>query len=118
MRCIAFRMEQNLHLSYSVPATGGGSAVSSRMGLNQFLVKGPVMRPHVIVGFVLILLGVLALAVRSVTYFTTERIAGPLGFFAWDVERPHTVFISPVAGLIALAIGIALVLMARWPTRA
>jgi hypothetical protein len=74
------------------------------------------MRPFSIVGLILIVLGVLALAVRSVTYFTTEHVTGPLGFFAWEVERPHTIFISPIAGIVALAVGIALVLMARRPT--
>jgi membrane-bound ClpP family serine protease len=71
------------------------------------------MRPYSIVGLILIVLGVLALAVRSITYFTTEQVTGPLGFFMWEVERPHTIFISPIAGIVALAIGIALVLMSR-----
>jgi hypothetical protein len=71
------------------------------------------MRPYSIVGLALIVLGVLALAVRSVTYFTTEHVTGPLGFFMWEVERPQTIFISPIAGIVALAVGIALVLMAR-----
>jgi hypothetical protein len=65
---------------------------------------------------VLIVLGVLALLVRSVTYFTTDHVTGPLGFFAWEVERPHTVFISPIAGIVALVIGIVLFLMARRST--
>ena len=71
------------------------------------------MRPFSIVGLILIVLGVLALAVRSVTYFTTDHVTGPLGLFAWEVERPHTIFINPLAGIVAVAIGIALVLMAR-----
>ena len=71
------------------------------------------MRPFSIVGLILIVLGVLALLVRSVTYFTTEHVTGPLGFFAWEVERPHTILISPLAGIVALVVGIALVLMAR-----
>jgi hypothetical protein len=71
------------------------------------------MRPFSIVGLILIVLGVLALLVRSVTYFTTEHVTGPLGFFMWEVERPHTIFISPIAGMVAVAVGIALVLMAR-----
>lgn len=74
------------------------------------------MRSYSIVGLILIVLGVLALVVRSVTYFTTEHVTGPLGFFAWEVERPHTIFISPIAGIVALAVGIALVVMARRPT--
>jgi hypothetical protein len=74
------------------------------------------MRPYSIVGLVLIVLGVLALLVRSVTYFTTEHVTGPLGFFAWEVERPHTIFISPLAGIIALVVGLVLVFMTRKTT--
>jgi hypothetical protein len=62
-------------------------------------------------GLILILLGVAALMIRSITYFTTEQATGPLGFFAWDVSQPHTIFINPIAGLIALAIGVALVML-------
>ena len=69
------------------------------------------MRP---IGLVLIVLGVLALMIHSVTYFTTETVSGPLGFFAWDVSRPHTIFINPIAGIAAIAIGAMLALM---PTR-
>ncbi len=74
------------------------------------------MRSFSIVGLILIVLGVLALMVRSFTYFTTEHVTGPLGFFAWEVERPHTIFINPIAGIVAVAVGIALVLMARRPS--
>jgi hypothetical protein len=75
-----------------------------------------IMRPYSVVGLVLIVLGVLAMVVRSVTYFATEHVTGPLGFFMWEVERPHTIFISPLAGLVALVVGIALVFMARRTT--
>ena len=71
------------------------------------------MRAYSVAGLILIVLGVLALLVRSVTYFTTDQVSGPLGFFAWEVERPHTIFISPVAGIVAILIGVALVFMAR-----
>jgi hypothetical protein len=30
------------------------------------------------------------------------------GVFAWDVSRPHTIFINPIAGIAAIAVGIAL----------
>ena len=76
------------------------------------------MRPISACGLVLIVLGVLALCVRSITYFTTETVVGPLGFFAWDVERPYTLFISPLAGLVALAVGFALLFMGRRPAAA
>ena len=71
------------------------------------------MRPYSVGGLILIVLGVLALSIHSVTYFTTEHVAGPLGFFAWEVDRPHTIFISPLAGIVALAIGLILVVMSR-----
>ena len=69
------------------------------------------MRPYSVGGLILIVLGVLALSVHSITYFTTEQTSGPLGFFAWDVSRPHTIFINPIAGVVALAVGIVLALM-------
>ncbi|MGI8980369.1 MAG: hypothetical protein ACR2FY_14170 [Pirellulaceae bacterium] len=69
------------------------------------------MRPFAVFGLVLMALGVLALFVRSFTYFTTEQVVGPLGFFAWDVSRPHTIFIHPIAGIVAVAAGVALVFM-------
>lgn len=71
------------------------------------------MRPFSISGLILIILGVLALSVHSVTYFSTEHVVGPFGFFSWDVSRPHTIFISPIAGIVAIAVGVALVFMAR-----
>ena len=71
------------------------------------------MRPYSVGGLILIILGVLALSVRSFTYFTTEQVIGPLGFFAWDVSRPHTIFISPLAGIVAIAVGVGLMFMAR-----
>jgi hypothetical protein len=71
------------------------------------------MQPQSIGGLCLIVLGALALVVRSFTYFTTEHVAGPLGFFVWEVERPHTIFINPIFGLVAIALGIGLLLMGR-----
>jgi hypothetical protein len=71
------------------------------------------MRSYSIAGLVLIVLGVVVLSVRSITYFSTEQVSGPLGYFAWDVTKPHTIFINPIAGLIAIAIGVGLVVMQR-----
>jgi hypothetical protein len=74
-----------------------------------------VMRPYSVIGLILIVLGVLAFSVHSVTYFTTEHQTGPLGFFTWEVSRPHTLFVNPIAGIVALAVGLALVFMTRRP---
>jgi hypothetical protein len=71
------------------------------------------MQPYSVGGLILIVLGVLALAVHSVTYFTTDHMVGPFGFFAIDVSRPHTIFINPIAGIVALAVGFVLMAMAR-----
>jgi len=68
------------------------------------------MRPLAVTGLVLIVLGILAFSIHSVTYFTHEQVAGPLGFFAWDVSRPHTIFINPLAGLAAVVVGLVLFL--------
>jgi hypothetical protein len=73
------------------------------------------MRMQSVFGLLLIVLGVLALMVRTVTFFTTDRVVGPLGFFLWDVERPHTLFINPLAGIIAIVIGFALFSMSNRP---
>jgi hypothetical protein len=69
------------------------------------------MRPYSVGGLILIVLGILALSIHSVTYFTTEQVTGPLGFFAWDVSRPHTIVLNPIAGIVAVVVGMALVLM-------
>jgi hypothetical protein len=71
------------------------------------------MQPQTFVGLFLIIVGVLALMIRSITYFTTEQVVGPLGFFAWNVEQPHTIFINPIVGLLAIVIGLGLMMMSR-----
>ena len=68
------------------------------------------MRPVAVLGIILVVLGVVALAVPSFTYFTTER-AADVGFFAIDVKRPHTIVFNPIVGGIALAAGIVLTIV-------
>jgi hypothetical protein len=70
------------------------------------------MRPLIVIGCVLVVLGIVALAIPSFTYFTTERVAD-VGFFKIDISRPHTIVINPIVGGIALAVGIVLVLVGR-----
>jgi len=66
------------------------------------------MQPLVIVGVLLLVLGVVALAVPSFTFFTKERVADA-GFFTIDVSRPHTIVFNPIVGTFALAAGIVLI---------
>jgi UDP-N-acetylmuramyl pentapeptide phosphotransferase/UDP-N-acetylglucosamine-1-phosphate transferase len=68
------------------------------------------MRPLVLLGLILVVLGIVALAIPTFTFFTTERVAD-VGFFKIDVSRPHTIVINPIVGGIALAAGIVLVLL-------
>jgi uncharacterized membrane protein len=70
------------------------------------------MKPFVLVGIVLIVLGVVALAYQGVTYTSRERIidVGPLKA---TVDRQNTIPLSPVLGVLALAGGIVLVATGR-----
>ena len=67
------------------------------------------------IGVILVVLGVIALAVPSFTFFTTERVAD-VGFFHIDVSKPHTIVLNPIAGIIAVAAGIVLVVAGRRAT--
>jgi hypothetical protein len=64
------------------------------------------------IGMVLIVLGIIAIAVPSFTFFTTERVADG-GFFHIDVSKPHTIILNPIAGIIAVVAGLVLVLAGR-----
>ena len=68
------------------------------------------MKIVVIIGRILVVLGVIAVAVPSFNYFTTERVA-KLGVFEIDISQPHTVVLNPVAGGVVIAVGIALLLI-------
>ena len=62
------------------------------------------MRPLIVIGLILVVLGTVALAVPSFTYFTTER-AADFGFFKLDISRPHTIVLNPLVGGAALVAG-------------
>jgi uncharacterized membrane protein len=70
------------------------------------------MKPIVLVGIVLIVLGVVALAYQGITYTTREKIidVGPLKA---TVDRQKTIPLSPVLGGLALVGGIVLVIAGR-----
>ena len=70
------------------------------------------MRPLAMIGLLLIILGIVALAVPGITYFTTERVAD-VGFFRIEISKPHTIVFNPIVGLISLAAGLVLVLAGR-----
>ena len=73
------------------------------------------MRPLVIIGLVLVVLGIVALLVPSFTYFTTDRVAD-VGFFKLDISRPHTLIFNPIVGVVALVAGILMIILGRRET--
>jgi hypothetical protein len=75
------------------------------------------MRPLVVIGFILLVLGIAALAIPSFTFFTTERVAD-VGFFTIDMSRPHTIVFNPIVSGIAVAAGIVLTIVGLRPASA
>ena len=68
-----------------------------------------------LVGIILVVLGVLALAYQGIRYTTQEKVIdiGPLKVTA--AER-HTIPLPPILGGVAIAAGIALILVERKKT--
>ncbi|HJR03943.1 MAG TPA: DUF3185 domain-containing protein [Methylomirabilota bacterium] len=68
------------------------------------------MKPIMLLGVVLIVLGALALAYQGVTYTTREKVID-LGPLKASVDRKNTIPLSPVVGGLAIAAGIVLVVV-------
>ncbi|OWK42150.1 DUF3185 family protein [Fimbriiglobus ruber] len=61
-----------------------------------------------IIGIVLVVVGIIALAVPSFTFMTSER-AVDTSFFKIDVQKPHTIVFNPIVGVVATVAGIAMI---------
>jgi uncharacterized membrane protein HdeD (DUF308 family) len=70
------------------------------------------MKPLVIVGILLIVLGVFALAYEGISYTKTERVID-LGPIKVDAEREKTIPLPPVLGALSLVGGVALLIASR-----
>ncbi len=68
------------------------------------------MKPIVIVGIVLIVLGLAALAYQGISYTTREKVieVGPVQVTA---EREKSVRVPPIVGAVAVGTGLVLVLV-------
>lgn len=68
------------------------------------------MKPVTILGAVLIVLGLAALAYQGITYTSREKVIdiGPLEATA---ERQKTIPLPPIMGIVAVAAGVALVVV-------
>ena len=68
------------------------------------------MKPIMLLGVVLIVLGALALAYQGVTYTTREKVID-LGPLKASVDKKNTIPLPPVVGGLAIAVGIVLVVV-------
>jgi uncharacterized membrane protein HdeD (DUF308 family) len=68
------------------------------------------MKPVTVVGVVLIIVGVLALAYQGITYTTREKVVdlGPLKITA---DKEKSIPLPPILGVLALAGGVVLVIV-------
>ena len=66
------------------------------------------MKPATMIGIILIVLGVVALAWQGISYTTTERVVD-LGPLKVDAKKEKTIPLPPVLGGLALAGGVVLV---------
>jgi hypothetical protein len=68
------------------------------------------MKPATVLGIVLIILGVLALAYQGITYTTREKVVdiGPLKITA---DKEKSIPLPPILGALALVGGVGLVIV-------
>lgn len=70
------------------------------------------MKPMMLIGYALIILGIVALAYQGITYTTREKIID-IGPIQASANTKKTVPLSPLVGGLALAGGVVLVLVGR-----
>lgn len=68
------------------------------------------MKPIMIVGILLIILGIISLAYQGITYTTREKVID-LGPIQATAEKKKTIPLPPILGGLALAGGIVLVIV-------
>jgi uncharacterized membrane protein HdeD (DUF308 family) len=66
------------------------------------------MKPATVIGVILIVIGIIALAYQGITYTTREKVVD-LGPLKVEAKRERTIPLPPVIGVIALVGGIVLV---------
>lgn len=68
------------------------------------------MKPATILGAVLIVLGLAALAYQGITYTTREKVID-IGPIQASADRQKTIPLPPIMGIVAVAAGVALVVV-------
>ena len=68
------------------------------------------MKPIAIVGVLLIVLGVVALAYQGITYTSKDKVVD-LGPLKVEAKREKTIPLPPILGVVALAGGVVLLIV-------
>jgi hypothetical protein len=71
------------------------------------------MKTQTIIAIVLIVIGVAVLGYKGITYTTKEPVVNIPGVIKVEAEKEHTIPIEPIIGGVALAGGLALILIGR-----
>jgi len=70
------------------------------------------MKTNIVIGIILIVLGILALAYQGITYTTREKVID-LGPIQMTAEKEKTIPLPPLVGGIALIAGTVMLIMGR-----
>ena len=68
------------------------------------------MKPLTVIGVILIVVGIVALAYQGITYTTREKVVA-LGPLKVEAKREKTIPLPPIAGAAALVVGVILVVV-------
>jgi hypothetical protein len=68
------------------------------------------MKPLTVIGVILIVLGIVALAYQGITYTSSEKVVD-LGPLKVEAKREKTIPLPPIAGAAALVVGVILVVV-------
>jgi uncharacterized membrane protein HdeD (DUF308 family) len=66
------------------------------------------VKPAIVIGIILIVIGIVALAWQGISYTTTERVVD-LGPLKVEAQKERTIPLPPILGVLALVGGIVLV---------
>ena len=73
------------------------------------------MKNYTVIGFILIALGIAALAYQGISYTTREK-AVDLGPIQVTTEKSHNIPLPPILGALAIAGGVTMLFMGRGKT--
>jgi uncharacterized membrane protein HdeD (DUF308 family) len=68
------------------------------------------MKPATVIGVILIVVGIVALAYQGITYTSRERVVD-LGPLKVEAKREKTIPLPPLVGVTALVVGVVLVVV-------